>query len=331
MNQSDIILIFSNCIVVDGANRSSIYDLQRNKYYLIPKDLSKILNEIKNGDISIDILKKKYNKSIKIIEEYLFFLFENEIITILPINIKKKFPDINLNWDYPAIITSCILEFHINIHVNIKKTIFELNNLNCKHIDLHFYFNVKYNELLKILKILDEVNLKSVSIYFFVNPININSSDFSKIINKYCFIISVFIFKCEVNSNEQVNNSFIRRIAIAYEDLDIVNPNNFIVNMELFCESQNYNTYYNRKLIITDKININTEFQVSFSSEIKEHLQNKFMNVNKNMIEICKDCEFRYMCIDKRTPHYNKIRGWHFETECNYNPYKAEWIFSNKT
>ena len=51
----------------------------------------------------------------------------------------------------------------------------------------------------------------------------------------------------------------------------------------------------------------------------------KLWNASKDKIDICKDCEYRYMCYDPRVPIERKDGSWYYETECSYNPYIAKW------
>ena len=51
----------------------------------------------------------------------------------------------------------------------------------------------------------------------------------------------------------------------------------------------------------------------------------KFWNVHKDVCDVCKDCEFKYMCVDNRIPQKKNEKEWFHTTECNYNPYIAKW------
>lgn len=110
----------------------------------------------------------------------------------------------------------------------------------------------------------------------------------------------------------------------------------FTSSINLFSESKKYNTYFNKKLYIhkngeirnapetKDCIeNINNIQNFDFIASSKE-LQ-KFWEVHKGLCDICKHCEFRYMCVDSRLPIKRNEKEWYFETECNYNPYIAKW------
>jgi hypothetical protein len=51
----------------------------------------------------------------------------------------------------------------------------------------------------------------------------------------------------------------------------------------------------------------------------------KFWNIKKDNTEICKDCEFRYMCVDDRIPIQISETDYKYSTECGYNPYIGKW------
>lgn len=48
-------------------------------------------------------------------------------------------------------------------------------------------------------------------------------------------------------------------------------------------------------------------------------------HINKDKIKVCKDCEYRYMCVDNRIPIKEAEGEFFFSTECNYNPYIGKW------
>lgn len=51
----------------------------------------------------------------------------------------------------------------------------------------------------------------------------------------------------------------------------------------------------------------------------------KYWNVTKDQIEVCKDCEFRYICTDCRAYIENPEDMYSKPLKCGYNPYTAEW------
>src|SRR5690606_5687364 len=55
----------------------------------------------------------------------------------------------------------------------------------------------------------------------------------------------------------------------------------------------------------------------------------KYWNVTKDMVEICKDCEFRHICTDCRayTERTHIVSGLDISKplKCGYNPYTNVW------
>ncbi len=47
--------------------------------------------------------------------------------------------------------------------------------------------------------------------------------------------------------------------------------------------------------------------------------------INKSLINVCKDCEFRLICIDCRVNIQNPADIYSKPKSCNYDPYQAEY------
>jgi hypothetical protein len=115
--------------------------------------------------------------------------------------------------------------------------------------------------------------------------------------------------------------------------------NDFFVNIPLFTESKKHHTYYNRKLYIGVKGEIknapeceeefgniqNLKSLEDLKAMIKKPEFQKYWFIHKGICDVCKDCEFRHMCVDNRIPHKKKDGNWYHQEECNYNPYICKW------
>ena len=160
--------------------------------------------------------------------------------------------------------------------------------------------------------------------------------------NKYKNIAFIFVYSSP-------DNKFIKRHVLGlqqiftsknqFEVTHIKSLDFFNVNITLFTESQKHNTYFNRKLFIgangeiknallTDEVfgninELNSDAKISKIIESKEF--QKYWYIHKGLIDVCKKCEFRHMCVDNRVPKKRNEKEWFMETECNYNPYIAKW------
>ena len=62
-------------------------------------------------------------------------------------------------------------------------------------------------------------------------------------------------------------------------------------------------------------------------SDVLNHPElKKYWNINKDKIAICKDCEYRYVCIDCRAFVENPTDQYSKPLKCGYDPYKGEWF-----
>jgi hypothetical protein len=115
--------------------------------------------------------------------------------------------------------------------------------------------------------------------------------------------------------------------------------NKFSINVQLFTESQKHHTYFNRKLYIGKNGEIKNapecEEVFGYIQDIKDVADlkqvistpefQKYWFVHKELCDVCKDCEFRHMCVDNRLPYQRKDGSWYHKIECNYNPYICKW------
>lgn len=324
--------LFASCIPVKGARRSVICDLQRQEFQFIPNSLFDLLiNDFKCK--TIKQLKSEYEPDI--IDEYIQFLKMHEFGFFCKKDELDRFPDLDLSWDYPAQITNAIIDINKEKHdfCNIFK---QLEKLYCKYIQLRFYREVEITELKEILIFLENSIVKDVQILI---PYSL-LFDLGKLVDlgrEYKRISSVILTSSAANkvlSKEKNGDPYIVLIKKEFNscnDCGVINPEKFSPNIELFTEAQNYNTCLNRKV----SIDINGEIkncpsssfsygnikQTTFQEVLKNEQFNSLWYINKNRIETCKDCEFRYMCTDCRVYLLNPENELSKPLKCIYDPY----------
>ena len=51
-----------------------------------------------------------------------------------------------------------------------------------------------------------------------------------------------------------------------------------------------------------------------------------FWRITKDQIRVCQDCEYRYMCMDRRIPEpVPNGDDYYHQSSCGYNPYLGLW------
>lgn len=313
-----------------------------NKYFFIPNGLYDILEKY-NGK-TIESIKKEYNYQYdEIIDEYFNFLIENKLVFFN--SNSNLFPKINSQWSSPSKITNAIIDFDEIIHNYIDlATQFEV--LKCSYIQLRFFKTINLGIVKEIIQHFNNVKSRIVSIDFII-PYNKNFiiEDLNLLLKQNSRIHSIIIYNSPYDkSYKSVNKEMgylllLKRNILNEKHCGIINSEYFYSNINLFTESLNHNTCLNRKISIDKDGNIKNcpSMPQSFGNikdtTLEEALNHpdfkKYWNINKDQIEVCKDCEFRHICTDCRAyterSHFDGEIDLSKPLKCGYNPYTNEW------
>lgn len=126
----------------------------------------------------------------------------------------------------------------------------------------------------------------------------------------------------------------------SFKHCGVVDSKYFYTNLKNFTESIHHNSCLNRKI----SIDINGDIKncpsmpesygnikdTTLEEAINKPGFKKYWNVTKDDIEVCKDCEFRYICTDcraytERTKYSDEGLDLSKPLKCGYNPYTNEW------
>ena len=332
--------LFANCVIVKGANRAIICDLQRNKFVFIPISLFTLFD----SDWVLDLQKIRSSldkESLLALQEYIDLLNENEFIFNCSKKESKRFPKLNLDFDYPAEISNMVIDFNKESIHDFSLIINEfLIPTNCRHVQLRFFDEIKFD---RIQEIIDEVNnsfIKSVEIIMMysdyisndflsdwvfknkkVKSITIHSANRDKIIKNDDYGFGIIV---ELKQNISSENH-----------CGTIHHNYFNTMIESFTESKHHNSCLNKKLSIDKNGDIKNcpSMKESFgnisTTKLNEVLENsnfkRYWNITKDQIEICKDCEFRHICTDCRAYIEEPDNQYSKPLKCGYNPYTNVW------
>ena len=121
----------------------------------------------------------------------------------------------------------------------------------------------------------------------------------------------------------------------SFQKCGFIHPDLFVVNLPFYTESIKYNTCLNRKVSIDSNGNIKHCPAMNKSAgninddSIKKLIENEGFKeiwyIVKDRIDICKDCEFRYICTDCRCFIKDPDNICSQPAKCTYNPYIAKW------
>lgn len=316
--------LYANCILVKGYKRYSICDLQIGKIFFLPLKIGNKFNNEFNyvGYCKIDEDFKLWIKKLE--SNDLGCFTENP----------SSFPRLSMEYKSPEVIKYAILEFdYLNLKY-IKKVIDNLNYFNTKFIEIRFYDFVKISKLKHILSLIKEGSYKGITIYTKFN--NDTMEDLKKIVTDNGIIRQLIIHS---SPYEDLNNQ--HRIGYTSKKIESnihcgnIQTDYFSINIKVFSESKSFNSCLNQKISIDVNGNIKNcpSMTQSFGSIKETNLQEalehpdfkKHWNTTKDQIDVCKDCEFRYVCTDCRAYIENPEDQYSKPLKCGYDPYTNEW------
>jgi SPASM domain peptide maturase of grasp-with-spasm system len=327
--------VFANCQIVKGYVRGVIIDLQNQNYLYLSPLLIEILE--KTEELSIDELIDSYNgvpNATEVIKSFLNQLSNKGygFVTHDP----ENFPKLEWSFESPFMISNAVIYF--NDVTNNDMLFQQLSDIGTESIGFVLR-NLSEETVKEIYMQTKGKRFKSVQI-FYENLLCTEDESILKIISPLTPLLThLYIFNCEKSDAVKRDNVMVIKttapLSSIRETKSFSSIKNFAVNIMHFRESLSFNTFLNRKVTIDENgdiknsFNCNQTFGNIFNNDIKGIVNTvgfqKHWFVHKGLIDVCKDCEFRHVCVDNRIPKQRTDSTWYHESECDYNPYIAKW------
>lgn len=332
--------LFSNILPTKGPTRILISDLQRNTSELYPLELYEIIVELKSHSIE-DMMKNYDEESKEIVQEYLNLLLEKEYGFISKNDWDRNFPPLSNDYHEPSTINHIFIELEeITLLNKIKSSV---ENLGIRHLIIYCLKPLTAKELIEIDDTFKTSVLSGIEIF---SPFyqDVDLSFVQTIHQNTVRIYSLTFYNCS-QSPFKANNEFRFSLKFLKHELKLsacgkVELKYFNTNISKVLEAINHNSCLHKKIGIDKNGNIKncplmpesfgSIHNSSLEEAIDQHGFKKYWDLTKDSIEICKDCEFRYVCTDCRAytegSDENKA-GLDISKplKCGYNPYTGEW------
>ncbi|AZA58770.1 grasp-with-spasm system SPASM domain peptide maturase [Chryseobacterium shandongense] len=339
--------LFSDIILCNGHIRTLLLDTTRSLYYYIPNDFAAILKD--NTILDFELLKKIYPESVKILGDYKKFLLKHELMfEVLDEEEASLFPKINLQHKQPFRITNAIIDIDAQTDLSyLEKIEYNFEKLCIQSLQIRIFY---INDIKILITFLDKISksgnnfLKDIQIIIVKNDfLNFNCNKVAKILCNYNIITQVDIYNYTERNAEKMYSDkiFLHKKKIHNcKSCGEIAENMSTINLRIVSESLHHNSCLHKKISIDSEGNIRNcpSMPQSFgninNTTLEGALQHpdfkKYWNLTKDQIEVCKDCEFRYICTDCRAyterSHTNE-EGLDTSKplKCGYNPYTGEW------
>jgi SPASM domain peptide maturase of grasp-with-spasm system len=334
-------MLFACCVPVKGNQRGVIYDLQRGKFKYIPAVFYDLL--LLTGTKTVAEIKTVYsNESDKVIDDFFDSLAAEQwgFYTSTP----GFYPALSMQWDYPSQVSCCIAEYIVSRPGwNLPSLMMQLDTLQTVLLQLRLFDAPDCNTITSLLPLLKESSLSGAELLINWFP----GMDFDLLFEYMLaehritkLIVHSMPPGIKVTTNKPFDEflrsrtAFTTQVFRQNEVAEKIKIESFVVNTEFFTEAHNYNAGLNRKLAVDGdgniknytshsrvlgNMNTHTLAQAIENSRIAQHWA-----VHNDHIIKCKDCEYRYMCMDN-TEVVSRDGEWHKAADCGYNPYTAQW------
>lgn len=331
MNKEEIVLLKQHIQLIAGYNRGIMYDFYKNEFHYIPGSLVRFVDNYFGVSLA-EIFQKTEYKVHPIIDSYLNHLNEKEALLFVDEAMKNAFPNVSLEYDSHALISNVVVESRIEGLSNLIK---HLERLGVSGIFLECSKEEKIEDIIRILSFFQKTAIDHIEISLDNKIIK----DCKELFECEVRLQKIIVFNAEEDKNVMVIPELNKRAHYlkrrTFSDQELIKMH---INFTLFTESQKFNNFYNKKAFFSEKGEIkNSSSGLSFGhynkkssyEDLKTILTNDLFQeiwyASKDDCDICKDCEFRYTCIDNRVPKRKTDGTWYNNNECRYNPYISKW------
>ena len=321
------IRLFSNCKITVGYIRNIIVDLEIGRFYFCPKNIRQSLNSVGNNYFDQPSL---YDNREFLLRNNLAFI--SSPLFNLKISVSRKV------MCFSKISNCTVLINRANINVNeLSKIIEILCSFGTVSLLLIFSPEVDIHGIKFVLNFFNDSKIRNIVIISkYTEDIDMQSDDL--IFMNYRLTLCKFY---EVPNNlldsftPTLLDKLYTNISYAHLFCQPITINHFVCNFTFYNESLNFNPFYYKKLIVDISGNIYSNYDFTkpvasvYNNNLLDTIYNKkyfeYVFVDKNKIDVCKNCEFKNICPDNRIPNKRANNSWFHTVECNYNPYIAKW------
>jgi SPASM domain peptide maturase of grasp-with-spasm system len=339
MNERGYFRLFASCIPVQGAKRSVICDLERNRFWLIPDALYQLLTRYRKATVAE--MKAAFDHAYdNFIDEYIGFLEREELGTWFTKEELKLLPPLQPMQEMPGTITNAIIDIDAASQHPYEKIFAGLDALGCRHIQLRVFGPVNLAALTEALQPSQQYFIKSMHLILAWQEA-MDKSTVLQLFSRYPFI--AFDFHSVPETLIHTLQQEYAQYPFTFQPAPItdhthcgkINTGYFTPNVPHFMEALQFNTCLNRKIGIDTAGyirncpsmpqhfgHINT---TTLAEAVEQPAFQQVWTIRKDQVKICSDCEFRYICTDCRAFVQDAKDPFAKPAKCSYNPYTAEW------
>jgi SPASM domain peptide maturase of grasp-with-spasm system len=210
----------------------------------------------------------------------------------------------------------------------------QLDELLCFAIEIRYFYPVSYHRMEQDLQVTRHSRLENIEVLFEYSD-DFKLDNVLSIKEKYPALKKMIISK---SYEDTVYNS--EDLLIVYTTENVIDERSCGVTNELYCiaetqlfiESIHFNSCLNKKIsvdrsgLIKNCPSMRKSFGHITTTKLKDVLKEdsfrKIWKISKDQVEVCSDCELRYVCQDCRAYIEDYTNIYSKPLKCKYNPYE---------
>lgn len=326
--------MFECCIPVKGASRSVICDIQRNTYLHVPNTMVAFVE--KYDGYKLDMIAAEFSEAqFPLLEQYIDFLISNEFafLTKTP----AYYPKISREFETPHRISNAIIDHDSMSSHDYPALLHQLDTLGCQALEFRFFDVVDLGILQYLMGICKSFSFRSVELLIKFDEQMISEfGDYHQLVEDHNQLNYIVIHSAPEHVAKVPEKLLLSAQQIHSESCcGNINPAGFNPNQKLFFESINFNNCLNKKISIDKRGEIKNcpGMKKGFGQAVSVRLDDvlndaafkALWGITKDQINVCKDCEFRYICVDCRAYQEDPVQGYGKPSKCKYDPYAGIW------
>lgn len=327
--------LYASCLPVRGARRSTVCDLQRGEYHLIPNGLHEILTKHRRSTLA-EVRGAYGNLHDATIDEYFRFLQERDLGFWC--DDPDEFPELELEWDRPTPITNAIVDVDDGSAHDYTSIFQQLDELGCSALQLRFFTPRGPEELSAVIEHLATSRLRSLELLV-AHHEGLTDEALDELTARHRRVTSVFVHSAPAPRTLLTASGldvYLRTERVdSHTHCGQTHPAYFAVTLGTFTEAQRHNSCLNRKISVdaTGEIRncpsmargFGNARDIPLRAALAQEGFRELWEINKDQVDTCRDCEFRYVCVDCRAFLSDPDDRYSKPSKCTYDPHTARW------
>ncbi len=311
-----------------GYSRSILIDIHTANYWYIQNDFANLLENYPSIQISAIHQHLPYQTDNEI-KNFINLILSEDLGNLSPIPLIQKTKN-SENQPSTALVHTISVETNQKMPFLAVETINEcFGNFNNGTLEFHCQSTINLYSLLSLYSTSTVQN-----IHLFINFNEASSHDFNQLSKFAPKLKKVIIFESPREKTEKKGNCTLNYLTPLSDQ--VYQKYNLLNRQPLIQTWQTKHNYFYKRVHITHRGDVKNSFESKYKmgNILTEHLNSivqkkefqALWHISKNQIDVCNDCEFRAICIDRRIPKKRANGTWYAKEECAYNPYICKEI-----